>query len=58
MITLLVIVALVIVGLELNRRRQCWPRDPGPGSTDVPDRDLQRLVVDLRAMADQRCANW
>ncbi|WP_168197395.1 hypothetical protein [Kribbella sp. ALI-6-A] len=53
MIALLVLVAAVVVVLEWNRRRPSGP--PGhPGvRPDLPDRDRDRLLDDLRAVADR-----
>ena len=53
MITLLILAALLGLGLERNRRRQTWqtwPSTPGIAQNDVPDRDLERVVADLRAL--------
>jgi hypothetical protein len=48
---LLVIVALVVLGLEWNRRRQIEPPVRGAGRTGVPDRDLERLRAELLVVA-------
>jgi|tagenome__1003787_1003787.scaffolds.fasta_scaffold16631682_2 hypothetical protein len=45
MIALLILVVLVCYALNRNQRRQIRPTTNG-----VPDRDLQRLVADLRAL--------
>lgn len=48
---LVIVLALVVYGLERNHRRQ--PRNAAElvGSSDVADRDIERLAVDLRAIA-------
>jgi hypothetical protein len=55
---LVIVVALLVYGLERNHRR--WLRR-GPmsggtlvGSSDVVDRDVERLAVDLTAIAADR----
>jgi hypothetical protein len=50
---LIVVLVLVVAGLEWNRRRQPLSRDPRTGRTDVQDRDLERLLDELRAAADR-----
>jgi hypothetical protein len=47
MITLLALVVLICQGLNRNQRRQLRPTSPN----GVPDRDLERLVSDLRALS-------
>lgn len=47
MITLLALVVLVCGGLNRNQRRQLRPTSPN----GVPDRDLERLIADLRALS-------
>jgi len=47
MIALLTIVVLVVRGLNRNQRRQIRTRSPN----GVADRDLERLVADLRALS-------
>jgi hypothetical protein len=47
---LILIVVLLVVGLERNRRRQPYPR---AGRTGVQDRDLERVQDELRAAADR-----
>lgn len=54
MITLAVLAALVVWALERNRRRQPYPRSSRAGSTDVQDRDLERVLADLRAAAERK----
>jgi hypothetical protein len=46
MITLLVLVVLICWGLNRNHRRQLR----STGWNGPPDRDLERLVADLRAL--------
>jgi hypothetical protein len=50
MITSLILAGLLGWGLERNHRRQSWPSTPGIARNDVPDRDLERAVADLRAL--------
>jgi hypothetical protein len=50
MIALLVLAAVVGWALERNHRRQIWPSTPGIARNAVPDRDLERVVSDLRAL--------
>ncbi|WP_329483752.1 hypothetical protein OG555_16395 [Kribbella sp. NBC_01484] len=45
MITLLALVVLIWRGLNRNQRRQLRPTSPN----GVPDRDMERLIADLRA---------
>ena len=47
MITLLAFVVLICRGLNRNQRRQIRTTSPN----GVPDRDLERLVADLRALS-------
>lgn len=47
MITLLALVVLVCRGLNRNQRRQLRTTSPN----GVPDRDLERLIADLRALS-------
>ncbi|WP_432944526.1 hypothetical protein ACQPXM_03130 [Kribbella sp. CA-253562] len=58
MTALLVLVAAVVVVLEWNRRRQPGPPDRPGSRSGLPDRDRDRLLDDLRAVADRACANW
>jgi hypothetical protein len=44
---------LLIWGLERNHRRQPYPRPPLAGSTDVRDRDAERIHTELRCAADR-----
>ena len=57
MITLLILAALIGLALELNHRRQIWPSTPGIARNAVPDRDLERMVADVRAR-DQFMNSW
>jgi len=45
----LIIIALLAYGLERNRRRLDKSGSRFAGSTDVTDRDFERLSADLRA---------
>jgi hypothetical protein len=45
---------LIIWGLERNHRRQPGPRPPLAGSTNVRDRDTERLHADLRCAAGRQ----
>ena len=47
MITFLALVLLICRGLNRNQRRQLRTISPN----GVPDRDLERLVADLRALS-------
>jgi len=42
---------LIGYGLERNERRQSDLKPPLSGSTDVPDRDLQRVRAELAAVS-------
>jgi hypothetical protein len=53
----LAVVALVVYGLERNHRRQPHLGSRLAGSTDAEDRDLPRVVADLRATATRTTAN-
>ena len=46
MIALLILVVLIAWALDRNQRRQIRPRS----ANGVPDRDLERLIADLRAL--------
>ena len=51
---LILLVVLIALGLERNRRRQPYPRPRNPkGSSDVQDRDLERVAAELRAAAER-----
>ena len=54
-IVLIVILALVVFGLEWNRRRQAgppeWSAGQSAGRTGVRDRDLERVRAELRVVA-------
>jgi hypothetical protein len=45
----LIIVGLLAYGLERNRRHQAQPRSRLAGSSDIVDRDSQRLFCELRS---------
>lgn len=45
----IIVIALIAYGLERNRRHQAQPRSRLAGSSDVTDRDSERLFADLRA---------
>ncbi|WP_198676095.1 hypothetical protein [Kribbella monticola] len=51
MVWLIVIAAIVVAALERNRRRQPHPRPRTSGSSDVQDRDAERVLAELRATA-------
>jgi hypothetical protein len=65
---LVIVLVMLIYGLERNHRRQRRDRVGGGseligrlvGSTDVVDRDVQRLAADLRALdpASRRSGRW
>jgi len=44
-----VIIALVVYGLERNRARQSQPHPHLAGSTDIQDRDTERITSELLA---------
>jgi hypothetical protein len=48
-LALIALAALVAYGLERNHSRQTQPRSGMAGSTDVQDRDTERVQADLRA---------
>lgn len=50
---LILLVALIALGLERNRRRQPYPRPRSAGSSDLQDRDLQRVQAEVRAAAER-----
>ncbi|WP_165949127.1 hypothetical protein [Kribbella turkmenica] len=50
MLTLLLLLALIVWALQLNHDRQAWPSTPAIARNGVPDRDLERLSADLRAL--------
>lgn len=52
-ILLVLVMVLLVVGLEWNRRRQPYPRETRAGRTGVQDRDLERVHAELRAAADR-----
>jgi hypothetical protein len=41
------LLAAIAYGLQRNHARQSQPQSPLAGSTDVHDRDLERVVHDL-----------
>lgn len=51
MVWLILVSALVVAGLERNRRRQPYPRPRLVGGSNIQDRDLERVVAELRAAA-------
>ncbi|MFH9728760.1 hypothetical protein [Streptomyces sp. NPDC017260] len=48
----LILLAAIACGLERNHRRQPYPRPSLNGSTDLHDRDAERVRAELRAAAD------
>jgi hypothetical protein len=46
--------ALIWYGLQRNARRQTGPKPPLIGSTDTPDRDLQRIRAELAAVSSRQ----
>jgi hypothetical protein len=44
----LIVIALLAYGLERNRRHQSQPRSRLAGSSDIVDRDRDRLRAELR----------
>ncbi|PNG23550.1 hypothetical protein [Streptomyces cahuitamycinicus] len=48
----LILLATTACGLEHNHRRQPYPRPSLNGSTDVHDRDAERVRAELGAAAD------
>jgi hypothetical protein len=50
MLILLLFLVLIAWALQFNHDRQPWPSTPGVARNGVPDRDLERLVADLRAL--------
>ena len=44
-----IVIALLAYGLERNRRHQSQPRSRLAGSSDIVDRDSERIFSDLRA---------
>ncbi|MFC1407968.1 hypothetical protein ACEZCY_01595 [Streptacidiphilus sp. N1-12] len=45
----LVLLFVLAYALERNHRRQSGPRPPQTGSSDLPDRDTQRVLAELAA---------
>jgi hypothetical protein len=50
---LILLAALVVAGLELNHRRQPPPVPRTAGSSDIHDRDRERVIAELRAAAER-----
>jgi len=50
---LIIVVVLVVGALEWNRRRQPYPWIPRAGRTGIQDRDLERVLAELRAAAER-----
>jgi hypothetical protein len=48
LIALIIIVGILGYGLERTRQHQAQPRSQLAGSSDIVDRDSQRLQADLR----------
>lgn len=57
MLILLLFLVLIAWALQLNHDRQTLPSRPGIARNAVPDRDLERLVADLRC-TDQFMNTW
>ncbi|WP_185442529.1 hypothetical protein [Kribbella qitaiheensis] len=53
MVWLILLAALVVAGLERNRRRQPYPRPRTAGGSRIQDRDLERVVAEIRAAAER-----
>jgi hypothetical protein len=51
-VTLLALFVVLVAGLERNHRRRPDPRYPPVGRTGVQDRDLERILAELRSVAD------
>jgi len=55
-VLMVIVFALLVYGVERNHRRQQRARPRGMhemiGSTDVLDRDLERMTADLRALPE------
>ncbi len=49
-IIVLIIVGLIVYGLERNRRHQSQPRGRLAGTSDIVDRDRERVWSDMRAI--------
>ncbi|MHA6764318.1 hypothetical protein [Streptacidiphilus sp. PAMC 29251] len=49
----LVLIVLLGYALERNHRRQPGPRPPLAGSSDLPDRDTQRVLAELAQQTQQ-----
>jgi hypothetical protein len=52
----LILLALLAYALERNHRRQPGPRQPLAGSSDITDRDTQRVLAELTELAQSRGA--
>ena len=48
-IFIVLVLALIGYGLERNHARQRQPRSRLAGSTDVVDRDTERVIAELRS---------
>jgi hypothetical protein len=49
LIVAVILIAGLVYGLERNRRHQAQPRSRLAGSSDIVDRDNERIFGDLRA---------
>jgi hypothetical protein len=50
---IVVLVLIIVAGLEWNRRRQPFSSHPRTGWSGEQDRDVERLLDELRAAADR-----
>jgi hypothetical protein len=50
LILLLLFLVLIAWALQRNHDRQTWPSTPAIARNGVPDRDVERLAADLRAL--------
>jgi len=46
----LIIIGLIVYGLERNRRRNTRGFGPLSGTSDIVDRDRERILNDIRAI--------
>ena len=53
-IVLIALAALLVYGLDRNHHRQTEPRPRLAGRTDIVDRDLDRVVAELRTAPPER----
>ncbi len=51
LIVAVILIAGLVYGLERNRRHQGQPRSRLAGSSDIVDRDYERIFGDLRAQS-------